>query len=164
MKVRILITAAAAVVLAFALSQAFAAGQGPAPDTEQSRIQRGYQIAPVPLNLRGKNRALVGLGSYIVNAQGGCNDCHTNPPFAEGGNPHLGQPKRINAERYLAGGMDFGGGIISRNLTPDETGKPAGLTFAEFRQVLRTGVDLDKLEPHVPSFENDLLQVMPPAR
>ena len=67
-------------------------GAPPAPDTEASRIQKGYQIAPVPLRLRGRDRALVGLGSYIVNAQGGCNDCHTNPPYAEGGDPFLGQP------------------------------------------------------------------------
>ena len=52
---------------------------------ELTRIRIGFEIAPVPLNLRGKDRALVGLGSYIVNAQSGCNDCHTNPPFAPGG-------------------------------------------------------------------------------
>ncbi len=37
-------------------------------DGNESRIQRGLEIAPVSLNLEGKNRALVGLGSYIVNA------------------------------------------------------------------------------------------------
>ena len=58
---------------------------------ELQRIIRGFQISPVPLNLQGKDLALVGLGSYIVNGQGGCNDCHTNPPYAEGGNPFLGQ-------------------------------------------------------------------------
>jgi hypothetical protein len=129
--------------------------------TELRRIIRGYQIAPVPLDLEGKDLALVGLGSYIVNAQGGCNDCHTNPPFAEGGNPHMGQPKEINAERYLAGGAPFGPQITSRNLTPDENGRPAGLTFSQFRETMRTGKDLKHLPPHVPSAENDLLQVMP---
>ena len=59
---------------------------------ELRRIVRGFQIAPVPLNLQGKDLALVGLGSYIVNAQGGCNDCHTNPPFADGGDPHQASP------------------------------------------------------------------------
>jgi hypothetical protein len=34
--------------------------------SEESRIQRGFEIAPVHLNLEGKNRALVGLGSYIT--------------------------------------------------------------------------------------------------
>ena len=44
-----------------------------------STIQRGAAIAPVPLNMKGLNPALVREGSYIVNAQGGCNDCHTVP-------------------------------------------------------------------------------------
>src|ERR1700690_3676315 len=40
-------------------------------------IQRGFAIAPVPLKLAGKNRDLVGLGSYLVNARSDCNSCHT---------------------------------------------------------------------------------------
>jgi hypothetical protein len=36
-------------------------------------------------------------GSYIVNAQGGCNDCHTVPSYAAGGNPFLGEPEVISA-------------------------------------------------------------------
>lgn len=32
------------------------------------RIERGLEIAPVPLDLDGKNRDEVGLGSYLVNA------------------------------------------------------------------------------------------------
>jgi hypothetical protein len=129
------------------------------PD-ELRRIIRGFRISPVRLDLRGRNVGLVGLGSYIVNAQGGCNDCHTSPPFAEGGDPFQGEPKRINAERYLAGGTAFGP-FVSRNLTPDDQGRPAGLSFEDFRRVLRTGVDLERRPPHVPSEENDLLQVMP---
>jgi len=38
-------------------------------DRNESKIRRGFEIAPVPLNLNGKNRALVGLGSYIVNGR-----------------------------------------------------------------------------------------------
>lgn len=121
--------------------------------TLEERIARGFAIAPVPLRLSGTNRAYVGLGSYIVNAQGGCNDCHTNPPFAAGGNPFLGEPMKINAARYLAGGTPFGPGIVSRNITPDANRMPAGLTFPEFLSVMRTGVD-----PHDPG---ELLQVMP---
>ena len=128
--------------------------------TDLRRIVKGFQISPVDLDLQGTNVALVGLGSYIVNAQGGCNDCHTNPSFEEGGDPFLGQPKRINADRYLAGGHEFGP-IVSRNLTPDDDGRPAGLTFAQFREVMRTGKDFKNLPPHVPSAEQDLLQVMP---
>lgn len=127
---------------------------------ERSKIQIGFAIAPVPLNLAGKNRALVGLGSYIVNGQGGCNDCHTNPPFAEDGNPFLGQPPEVNMAGYLAGGVEFGP-FRSRNLTPDGTGKPARLTLAQFIEVMRTGRDLKNIPPAVPSEEINLLQVMP---
>jgi hypothetical protein len=127
-------------------------GQTPQAD-EASRIQRGYQIAPVPLHLRGRDRALVGLGSYIVNAQGGCNDCHTNPSYAPGGDPHQGQPEHINTAGYLAGGQEFGPGIVSANITPDEHGLPAGLTFPVFKRTLRTG--------HDPEDPDELLQVMP---
>src|ERR1700755_1541231 len=63
-------------------------------DNNESKIQVGFKIAPVPLNLDGKNRALVGLGSYIVNAVGDCNGCHTaggtpNFNYAPGGKPHF---------------------------------------------------------------------------
>src|SRR5687768_9765791 len=66
-----------------------------------SPIQQGDDLAPVPLNLDGLKRPLVSRGSYIVNAQGGCNDCHTAPSYAEGRNPFLGQPEAINAAGYL---------------------------------------------------------------
>jgi hypothetical protein len=121
--------------------------------TLDERIARGFAIAPVPLNLKGKNRAFVGLGSYIVNAQGGCNDCHTNPPYAMGGDPFLGQPLKVNTARYLAGGTPFGPSLVSANITPDANGLPAGLTFPEFLHLMRTGEDPD--EP------GKKLQVMP---
>ena len=141
-------------------------GEANANAGDAARIAKGFQIAPVPLNLEGKNVALVGLGSYIVNAQGGCNDCHTSPPFAAGGDPFVGEPKQVNAARYLAGGTPFGppgdpNTPVSRNLTPRANGLPANLTWAQFRQVLRTGADLKHRPPFVPSAENDLLQVMP---
>ena len=128
--------------------------------TLQERIARGFEIAPVRLNLEGKDRDLVGLGSYLVNAVGACNDCHTNPPFAEGRDPYLGQSPKVNASRYLAGGMAFGP-FVSRNLTPRANGRPANLTFEQFRIVMRHGYDLKGREPFVPSRSNDLLQVMP---
>jgi hypothetical protein len=134
---------------------------------ELDRIIRGYQINPVPLNLRGKDLALVGLGSYNVNAKGGCNDCHTSPSFAPGGDPFMGEPKKINAARYLAGGALFGppgdpNTPVSRNLTPRaSTGLPAGLTYEQFRKTIRTGEDLKHRPPFAPSAEKDLLQVMP---
>lgn len=124
---------------------------------DESLIQRGFEIAPVPLNLKGKNRALVGLGSYIVNT-GGCNDCHTNPSYLPGGDPFAGEPEQINVPCYLSGGNDFGI-VRSRNLTPDSAGLPSGLTLDEFIHILRTGEDTTS--PGVPPFDNGLLQVMP---
>ena len=102
-------------------SAAFGGGQVTTqPDAypEATRIRIGYQIAPVQLNLRNRDRGLVGLGSYIVNAHGGCNDCHTHPSFADGGDPYLGQPEVVNSEQYLTGGRQFGP-FTSANLTPD---------------------------------------------
>ena len=121
---------------------------------DESQVRRGYEIVPpgVALDLKGKNRALVGLGSYIVNS-GACIDCHSRPTYAPGGNPFLGQPEIVNAQQYLSGGGVFGP-FVSANLTPDYAGKPAGLTLTEFIAILRTGHD-PKDPPGPP------LQVMP---
>jgi hypothetical protein len=161
------------------------ADDGDDRDDKDPRIERGFDIAPVPLNLEGKNRRLVGLGSYIVNAQAGCNGCHSAGPateFASGGNPYFNQPEKINPATYLGGGRNFGKisgppspDIISRNLTPTpKTGLPEGdHTFEEFLTILRTGKDFDHLHPNcsmsattncfppVPPFDGDLLQIMP---
>jgi hypothetical protein len=154
-------------------------------DRNESKIQRGFEIAPVPLNLEGKNRALVGLGSYIVNGQGDCNGCHSAGPqteFVPGSNPYLLKQtdEKINPATYLGGGRDFGGfpapnsplHIISRNLTPDKTGRPeGGHTFVEFVEIIRTGKDFDHLHPACSGtsdsgcmpfpFNGDVLQIMP---
>jgi len=150
-------------------------------DSTDSRVRRGFEIAPVPLNLAGKDRALVGLGSYLVNATADCNGCHTasaQVEFAPGGNPFFGQPKVVNQSTYLGGGQDFGPlvpgtpHIVSRNLTPDKTGKPeGGRSFAEFREIIRTGVDLDHVHPPCSAtittgclpapFDGNRLQIMP---
>ena len=74
---------------------------------DESKIKQGYAINPVKLNLAGKNRAQVGLGSYIVNTTG-CNDCHTRPSYAPGGDPFQGQPEQINKDQYMTGGRQFG--------------------------------------------------------
>ncbi len=116
----------------------------------ESRIQRGMQIAPVSLNVQGKNRAQVYLGSYLVNAVSTCNDCHTCPSYAAGHKQVPGQNPQVNAENYLAGGVPFGP-FMSANITPDENGLPAGLTWEQFRTALRTG--------HEPN--GDFLFVMP---
>lgn len=154
---------------------------------EESLIQRGFDVAPVPLNLEGKNRALVGLGSYIVNVTGDCNGCHsagTATEFATGGNPYFRSPiftgtKVVNTATYLGGGRDFGPvgslpHLYSRNLTPDNTGLPeGGRTYEQFVEIMRHGTDLDHVHPNctgtvagtppncvLPPFNGDLLLVM----
>jgi hypothetical protein len=120
--------------------------------SETSRIRIGYAISPVQLDTRGKNRALVGLGSYIVNAQSACNDCHTHPAFAAGGDPYSGQPTVINSEQFMTGGRQFGP-FTAPNITPDAYGRPAGLSFEQFKAALRSGKD--------PDGSGRILQVMP---
>jgi len=138
-------------------------GKGAAAGGEDSRIQIGFRIAPVPLDLDGKNPALVGLGSYIVNAQGDCAGCHSNPQYADGGNPHLGQPERIDPAGYLRGGLElFGPLVLPRNLTPNAAGRPGGLTLDQFLEVFSVGTDFDNAPPVVPGPHSaDVLQVMP---
>jgi hypothetical protein len=147
--------------------------QGNQSNDDESKIKQGFAIAPVHLNLEGKNRALVGLGSYIVNAQGDCNGCHTLNPAVEytpDGNPYLLSPPfsgkvTVDPTHYLAGGQDFGpfpGGpgsiphLYARNLTPDKTGRPEG-----------GHIHPSCIGPGTPAnclpfpFNGDLLQVMP---
>lgn len=93
------------------------------------------------------------MGSYLVNAVAGCNNCHTCPSFAPGHSPYTGGDGQINATNYLAGGVPFGPTLVSANITPDANGLPAGLTAEEFMELIRTGHDED--DP------NEILQVMP---
>ena len=141
-------------------------GSAARADDDASQIRRGFDIIAeifpktTKLNLAGKNLALVGLGSYLVNSTG-CNDCHTHPNWAKNGNPYLGQPEQINTEVYLSGGRTFGMDtmvfppvpIVSANLTPDDAGNPAGLTRREFLNVMQNG--------HDPDNSGRLLKVMP---
>ena len=186
-----IITAFAAVILAgmmYSSKRVRARDDERDDQGEESRIRRGFEIAPVPLNLERKNRALVGLGSYIVNAVGDCNGCHSaGPPteFVSDGNPYQLSPpfsgkKEINTATYLGGGRDFGPygappqipHLYSRNLTPDKTGLPAGgHTYVEFVEIMRHGTDFDHVHPNctapgtpanclAPPFNGDVLQVM----
>ncbi len=153
---------------------------------EAAKVTRGFQVAPVPLNMQGKDFALVGLGSYLVNAGSDCNSCHNSGQtldgmFLAGQNPYrlmtgmmFPQQKKVDPTTYFGGGQDFGTvdfgdtsptdpDIISRNLTPDKTGKAeGGHTFGEFMQIIRTGIDMDKAHPNLPAgFDGTRLQVMP---
>src|SRR5947207_12997088 len=121
---------------------------------DNAEVKRGFEIAPVPLNLHRKNRELVSLGSYIVNAQGACNDCHTWPSYKDGGNPYLGQPEQINVEHYLAGGRPFGPGVVSRNITPSLT-KRTSTT----RNLLSDISDDYYISGYVPARESEVFAV-----
>ena len=147
-----LLMCASLVTLLCASGGESAVAQGEENPDLDVRARIGLRIAPVPLNTRGKNLELVGLGSYLVNAIGGCNDCHTHPSYMAGGDPYQGQAEVINTDQYMTGGRQFGP-FIAPNLTPDAHGRPAGLTQEEFAHTLRTGRD--------PNDPGRPLQVMP---
>ena len=146
-------------------------------DSDAQLVAIGLKIAPPFLNTQGKVPALVGLGSFIVNAQADCNGCHGSDPtneFLVPGNPYLRKPlngpMQFNQATYLNGGQNFGPGgpgivldttsplyfgpgfgpnIITRNLTPDYTGNPEGGNDLErFIKIMRTGHDYDHLHPN----------------
>ena len=163
---KLLFVAATSLAVVFAAMSIKAPRASANDDDTSSKIKIGYAIAPVPLNLAGKNRALVGLGSYIVNAQGDCNGCHTSggPPnfnYAAGGNPYFKQPAKVDPSVYLSGGADFGPvgtptgpngypgpDMIARNLTPNKDGVPeGGMSLSEFKDILRNGTDYDHIHP-----------------
>jgi hypothetical protein len=150
---------------------------------DPARVEQGLDIAPVKLTYPKEYRNLVGFGSWLVNAVADCNGCHTSGtngtpyPYAVGFNPYFGQhPTKVDPTVYLAGGDDFGQvavdpvtfafigpHIISRNLTPDYTGRPeGGNTFEQFLQIIRHGTDFDHLHPPcstAPSNPNCLLAI-----
>ncbi|KAA6462137.1 hypothetical protein DYQ86_11005 [Acidobacteria bacterium AB60] len=168
--------------------------------SESQLAEIGLKIAPSFINMQGKDPTLVGLGSFIVHAQADCNGCHGSDPANEyvgNGNPYfrkpLNSPAQFNQATYLNGGQNFGpagpgivkdmtsplyGGpglgpnIITRNLTPDSTGNPAGgVDLQRFITIVRTGHDFDKLHPSCSATVTDncyafpvngeLLQIMP---
>ena len=110
---KLLFVAATSLAIVFAATSIKAPRANADDDDTNSKIKIGFEIAPVPLNLARRNKALVGLGSYIVNAVGDCNGCHTSggPPnfnYAAGGNPYFNQPLKVDPTVYLSGGSDFG--------------------------------------------------------
>lgn len=127
------------------------------------RAEIGFAIAEQQGITLDHEDPAVGLGSYLVNAAG-CNDCHTWPNYAPGGDPFSRQPKQVPLANFLAGGRLFAlptENVCSRNITPAPgTHKPAGLSQADFIYVLKTGCD-----PQDDNFRDpkscELLQVMP---
>ena len=158
---------------------------------EKQMIQTGYTVAAslgIHLNIANQDPDLVGLGSYIVNVTSACNLCHsptfiTTSFYEPTSNPYFLSPpysghQMVDPTVYLGGNQNFGppvpgyANIISRNLTPDKTGKPEGHTLEEFLQIMQTGSDLDHAHPTCssgmsptscvpPPINGNLLQVMP---
>ena len=131
-------------------------------DDDDSRVQAGFAYVRGPgitLDFKKKDRKLVGLGSYLVNAVGGCNDCHTAPPFTQDPFDRLGvRPNRSTTTVTWLAVHRFGppgitGTPVSRDITPWEDGKPAGLSLRQFLHVIKTGEDPDN--------PGMVLQVMP---
>ena len=96
--------------------------------TTRHAVQKGLAISPVPLDFTGRDRNQVGYGSYLVNAAGGCNDCHTNPNYQADGDPFKGMAKKVNAAGFMAGGIAFGP-FTSRNITPSVEGPVTGQSY-----------------------------------
>jgi hypothetical protein len=163
---KLLFVAATSLAVVFAAMSIKAPRASADDDDTNSKIKIGLEIAPVPLNFARRNKAMVGLGSYLVNAAGDCNGCHTagGPPnfnYAAGGNPYFKQPPKVDPTVYLSGGTDFGPvgtptgpngyagpDMITRNLTPNKEGVPeGGISLSEFKDILRHGTDFDHIHP-----------------
>ena len=148
-------TCVAAVLGALSLSETPVVRAQSAAAYNPAAVQKGLQISPVDLNFGDRDRDQVGYGSYLVNAAGGCNDCHTNPSYTPEGDPFEGKTKAVNAAGFMGGGVAFGP-FISRNLTPSSDGPVTG-SLANFKTVIKTGADLRQLHTEI----SPLLQVMP---
>lgn len=109
-------------------------------------VLRGFTIQPLaqpdlgawPANVQ----SLFGRGSYLVNAVGRCNECHTNP--ARDPTTH-----RINTAGYLAGGMVFtdptgphAPASLKRSMSRNLCGATNGYTapFTDFAASLASGL------------------------
>jgi hypothetical protein len=131
------------------------------------------QFADAIARLTPQERAQVGRGSYLVNANAGCNSCHTDGNgdgnFDEG---FLPGSVDVNTAAYLAGGVDlgvfFGTRFFSRNLTP-EPSTGLFLSQEQFFQTLQFGADFRRpggslrIPPHFPvslRFTRDDLQAI----
>jgi hypothetical protein len=147
--------------------------QDNADDNEQSQIAIGWRIAPSFINAQGKDHALVGLGSFIVNGQADCNGCHGSDPANEylfANNPYFlnfTAPRQYNQATYLNGGQDFG--AVGPGIANGVMG--AGPDIISFMTIIRTGHDFDKLHLNCSDVVTDncyqfpvngaVLQVMP---
>ncbi len=152
----------------------------PAPILPEGNVDRGLEIPRVfssgpeaddfvafydstlsTLSSADLNR--LGRGSYLVNAFGDCNGCHTDGvPDGDPDNGLIPQSFDVNTAQYLAGGVNLGPrsrlpiDVFSRNLTPHlDTGLK--LSEDQFFQVIRFGADFTRpggslrVNPHFPA-------------
>jgi hypothetical protein len=136
---------ASALIVVLCISTTLLVLSRPSLAQQGSKVDQGLRISPVPVKLANLNRDMAGWGSYLVNAAAGCANCHTCPTFV----PGPGKARHINTQNFMAGGVPFalpaaqgrpGRPLLrSADLTPDEHGRPGGLTFVEFREALTEG-------------------------
>ena len=125
----------------------------PVPDP--GFVTRGFAISPVAYDvsaLPALSQGEFGRGSYLVNAVGGCSDCHTNPA--------RGMTGSITTGSYLSGGAVFAVppplqqplGIV-RSMSADLTGATQGsiatgkIAFAQFVGILTQGLHVEDAVP-----------------
>ena len=100
-----------------------------------NKIRIGYKINPVPLNLKGKNVLLVGLGSYIVNGQADCAGCHSTPQYRT-----RRRPPSWTAREDQQGDIPLRRGRSLRTFRATQyhansQGRPGNLTLEQFLEV-----------------------------
>lgn len=165
-RTRVFVPAFAILVMALFVGYRFARGQETLDTyTFSLNSSLGRKTAVVPinqLNLKDKNPDLVFYGAYVVNVHSSCSQCHTCPSF-KGLDPYkvgglglgpVNVPAPINVTNYLAGGTPFPNSTIrSPNLTPDSSGQPGGMSYADFKNAMQNGI-----APHNTAH---ILQIMP---
>jgi hypothetical protein len=106
-----------------------------------------------PRFLRPGGTVLGTNGNFTGNVTGQGNNPQYGNPYLDGpAQSRTGQLKaNTNVAHFLAGGRCFGF-FMSRNLTPDDSGKPRGLTEAEFIRVMRQGTDVSCNKPNPPKY------------
>ncbi|HXY51722.1 MAG TPA: hypothetical protein VEI01_19905 [Terriglobales bacterium] len=144
--VRVTLATSAAGIIAFAAMHARSVKvQAHEHDSDDDLVEIGLRIAPDFLNMTGKDPKLVGLGSFIVNAQADCNGCHGSDPANEylpAYNPYFlplnpekprkYRPAKYNQTTYLNGGQNFGSvgpGIVQDPNSPLFGGAGLGPTI-----------------------------------
>ena len=93
--------------------------------------------APVPVDLANKSTLLAQRGAYLVRLIN-CQNCHSTVNQKVGTDPAK-DGWSVTPEYYLSGGKPSGS-VTTANLTPDPLGNPAGLSFKQFKAVIKQGV------------------------